>query len=73
MSDAQYRTDREEVIAETIDAAEEVHDPLDDLVEKQRPTQAPPLSPCLELLAIRRVTATAPKPTAQRRRQRAAE
>ncbi len=52
MSDAQYRTDPEEVIAETIDAAEEVHDPLNDLVERTATDPGAPFEPeVLERLA----------------------
>ena len=52
MTDAQYRTDPEEVIAATIDAAEEVHDPLDDLVERTATDPGAPFEPdVLERLA----------------------
>ena len=42
MNDADHRIDPVEVIAEAIDAAEEVHDPLDGLVERTRTDHGAP-------------------------------
>ena len=52
MNDTQRRIDPEEVIAEAIDAAEEVHDPLDGLVERTATDPGVPFEPdVLERLA----------------------
>ena len=52
MNDAEYRIDPEEAVAAAIDAAEEVHDPLDGLVERAATDPGAPFAPdVLERLA----------------------
>jgi hypothetical protein len=52
MNETQHRIDPEELIAEAIDAAEEVHDPLDGLVERTATDPGAPFEPdVLERLA----------------------
>ena len=45
MNDAEYRFDTEDTVAVTIDAAEEVHDPLDGLVERTATDPGAPFEP----------------------------
>ena len=56
MNDAEYRFDPEQAVAAAIDAAEEVSDPLDDLVERTRTDPGAPFAPDVleELTALRK-------------------
>jgi len=52
MSEAEYRIDAEDAVAAAIDAAEEVHDPLDGLIERTGTDPGAPFEPdVLERLA----------------------
>ena len=45
MNDAEYRFDPKEAVAAAIDAAKDVQDPLDDLVERTRSDPGAPFAP----------------------------